>query len=434
MAGPVIDISVDRIHLYEENPRHGRMTDRDEIVGYLLQDEQVFELATSIVEHRTNPLELIGVVRIDDEDDKGDPIYEVWEGNRRVCAIMLLNDPEIAPPKWRKRFEQLSSRIELIETIEGRVFDDHDELHFWMRNIHNGAQGGQGRKDWGPDEQHRDNPTRKNAIAFALLALAEQKRLITKTERKGTLTTLQRYVGTGSARKILVADDKDPANVTFGRPKRELNKLLKVLIADLLSGAISSRMNEEEIVAYFSTLEVRAGLGGDEGGDSDEDDGDDGGHDGGEDGADQDDDGPADPPAPAPTKIKRHKALAAAINRSRNEKLIDLYASLTKVPAKTNTQLIAVGCWALCETIARVCGAADRTAFTHFFNKDRLAQFGFSGDAGKTIRRAFERLAEGGNETKHDAIAATCDHRTLINSMERVSAALAKALDMQDFD
>jgi hypothetical protein len=411
------------------------MTDRDDIIEYLLQDEQVFELATSIIEHRTNPLELIGVVRIDDKSDKGEPTYEVWEGNRRVCAIMLLNDPEIAPSKWRKRFEQLSTRTALIETIEGRVFDDHNELRFWMRNIHNGAQGGQGRKDWGPDEQHRDNPTKKNAIAFSLLELAEQKGLITKTQRKGTLTTLQRYVGTASARKILEADDKDPADVVFSRAKRDFDRLLKTLIADLISNEISSRKNEQEILAYFSMLETRAGLVANNDKDDtenrDEGDGKEGAGKRAEadDGGEDEDDGPADRPAPAPTKIRRHKALAAAINRSKNPKLIDLYASLTKVPAKTNPQLIAVGCWALCETIARVCGAADNTPFTHFFSKDRLTKLGFDGGAGKSTRSAFERLSVGGNETKHDAIAATCDHRTLITDMDRVSDALAKALD-----
>lgn len=415
------------------------MTDRDQIIEYLLRDELVYELASSIVEHETNPLELIGVVRIDDEDDSGEPTYEVWEGNRRVCAIMLLNDPEIAPARWRKRFEQLSNRVEFIEDIEGRVFEDHDELRFWMRNIHNGTQGGQGRKDWGPDEQHRDNPTKKNAVAFALLELAEAKGYITTTERKGTLTTLQRYVGKPDARKILGADDSDPAEVKFGRRKRELNKLLKLLIADLLDGTISSRKNEDEIVEYLATLEARAGL--EEEGDDDDDEGGEGGGgegggggDGDDDDDDDDEDEPADKPARPPSKIKRSGALAKAVNRSKNAKLIELYKSLTQVSAKTNTQLIAVGVWAFIETITQVCGAAENMSFVHFFSNDKLAKLGETKEASKRIRQAFVRLSEGGNATKHDAISATFDHRSVINDMERVSPTLAKALNAQDFD
>ena len=192
MPSDVFPIPVERIHLYEENPRHGAITDPSEIIKVLLQDEQVYELAKSIAEHKTNPLELLGVVEIT-EEGATEPSYEVWEGNRRVCAVLLLNDPDLAPPKWRKRFQKLSDDVDVIETIEGRSFDDHDELRFWMRNIHNGMQDGRGRKDWGPDEQHRDNPTRKNAIAFELLEMAETLHLITRSDRKGKLTTLQRF-------------------------------------------------------------------------------------------------------------------------------------------------------------------------------------------------------------------------------------------------
>lgn len=422
------------------------MTDRGKIIDYLLRDEQVYELATSIVERRTNPLELIGVVRIDDKTGKGKPTYEVWEGNRRVCAIMLLNDPQLASSKWRARFSALSDKIDIIETIEGRVFDDPEELRFWMRNIHNGTQGGQGRKDWGPDEQHRDKPTRKNAIAFSLLEIGEKRGLLTSAQRKGTLTTLQRFVGTAAGRALLGADDTDPATVTFTRKKSELNKIINVIMTDLIAGDISSRKNERDILNYFATLLDRAaiteakaedddqsgggagasgggytgggGAGATEGGDEDEDRYDDGS-------------GDAEPPARSPTKIKRDRELAAAINQSGNAKLVSLYHSLTKVPAKTNPELIAVGCWALCETIANLCGAGDKVAFTHFFSKDRLAKWGVSDRASKTIRNCFERISHGGNDTKHDEIAATSDHRTLITDMERVSLTLAKALNEQ---
>lgn len=300
MASEFGTFPIERIHLCAENPRHGKITDPEKVIKYLLQDEQVFELAKSIAERSTNPLELIGVVRIDDDDDSGEPTYEVWEGNRRVCAIMLLNDPDKAPAKWRKRFEELSKDVELIETVEGKVFDDHEELRFWMRNIHNGAQGGRGRKDWGPDEQHRDNPTKKNAIAFALLELAEAAGLITSSQRKNTLTTLQRYVEKDALRAILKADDSDPANVKFSRPKAEFNKLLKQIIEDLISKEISSRKNEDLVAKYAETLEGRAGV--KPADEDDEGDGDDAGPgdgsspgDGDGDG-DEDDDGDEDKP------------------------------------------------------------------------------------------------------------------------------------------
>lgn len=429
MASEFQSFPIDRIHLFAENPRHGKISDPGKIIKHLLQDEQVFELAKSIAERTANPLELIGVVRIDDEDDSGEPTYEVWEGNRRVCAMMLLNDPDKAPPKWRKRFEELSKDVELIETVDGRVFDDHEELRFWMRNIHNGAQGGRGRKDWGPDEQHRDNPTKKNAIAFALLELAEADGLITSSQRKGSLTTLQRYVEKPALRQILQADDSDPANVKFGRAKADFSKLLKRLIEDLIAGVISSRKNESQVVEYAETLESGAGVKFVD--DEDEDDGtvprDGGGPD--DDSVDEDDDESDKPRPKPPTKIKRNRELVKAIEDLGSDKLANLYHSITTVNAKTHPQLVAIGIWALLETCAKICGAVEKTAFNHYFSTNRMGQMGITKRTAGAISDALERLARGGNTTKHDAISGTFDHRSLINDMERVSSFIAKALN-----
>ncbi|MES2290434.1 MAG: hypothetical protein V4530_11915 [Pseudomonadota bacterium] len=432
MASEFQSFPIERLHLFAENPRHGKITDPDRIIKHLLQDEQVFELAKSIAERTTNPLELIGVVRIDDQNDTGEPIYEVWEGNRRVCAMMLLNDPDKAPAKWRKRFEELSKNVELIETVDGKVFDDHEELRFWMRNIHNGTQGGRGRKDWGPDEQHRDNPTRKNAIAFELLEQAEAAGLITSSQRKGSLTTLQRYVEKPALRQILQADDSDPANVKFGRSKADFDKLLRKLIENLISGVISSRKNESQVVEYAETLESAAGvepIDEDEptNGDDSEDEGDTVSDSPDEDDGDEEED---DKPRPKPpTKVKRNRDLAKAIQNLGSDKLANLYHSITTINAKTHPQLVAVGIWALLETCARICGATEKNAFNHYFSKGMMGEMGIAKRTAGAISDALERLAKGGNTTKHDAISGTFDHRSLINDTERVSSFIAKALN-----
>jgi hypothetical protein len=432
MAGKFQSFPIERIHLFAENPRHGKITDPDQIIKHLLQDEQVFELAKSIAEKTANPLELIGVVRIDDEDDRGEPTYEVWEGNRRVCAMMLLNDPDKAPSKWRKRFEELSNGVELIETVDGRVFDDHEELRFWMRNIHNGLQGGRGRKDWGPDEQHRDNPTKKNAIAFELLERAEAAGLITATQRKGSLTTLQRYVEKPALRAILQADDSDPANVKFGRSTGVFDKLLAQLIKDLLSKEISSRKNEDHAIAYAETLESNAGVQAATDEDETVDDDGVGPSSGGERGDGGDDDVGDDEggePRPKPlTKVKSNRQLAKAIRQSGNEKLANLFHSVTSINAKSHPLLIAIGVWALLETCAKFCGANEDVPFIDFFSKGKMGQMGIAKKKAGTIHDAFVRLAKGGNATKHDAVSADFDFRRIINDMEVVSEVVARAL------
>lgn len=429
MVGDVISFPIERVHLFENNPRHGYIADPGKIISRLVEEEQVYELAKSISSRGTNPLELIGVVRIDDKDEEGDATYVVWEGNRRVCAIMLLNDPELAPPKWRKRFQALSDATDYIEEIEGREFEDTGVLEFWMRNIHNGTQKGRGRKEWGPDEQHRDNPTKKYAIAFELLERAEHAGLISAGDRKGKLTTLQRFVGTDALRKVLQANDDNPKKVKFARKKVDLEKLLKQIIQDLLDEeTITSRKNEDEIKVYAAGLEARAGVepvGGDAGKETDDEDEDEDEEDEGGEEEKEDETKPK-----PPHTIKRDKALSKAINISGNDKLIGLYNSLTKVRTTTNVQLIAVGAWSLLETIAAVCGANENQSFSAFFSTGTMQnKLGVGKKQSQTIWKALDRFARAGNDTKHDAISAAFNHMELINDMERVSPMLAKALE-----
>lgn len=426
MPSEVFPVPVNRIHLYEENPRHGEITDPAEIIEYLLEDEQVYELAKSIAQHQTNPLELLGVVEIT-EDGSSEAAYEVWEGNRRVCAVMLLNDPDLAPPKWRKRFRKLSDEVDPIETIDGRSFEDHEELRFWMRNIHNGMQDGRGRKDWGPDEQHRDNPTRKNAIAFELLEIAEALGLLSRSERKGKLTTLQRFVEKPTMREVLGVDDTDPENVTFRRSDDDLAALLHVIVDHLLSGEINSRANDEDIAKYAASIEEEADVGTIPDEDRDR--------------------GPDSPPSPSPAppppspprsrstnKIRRSNDLVRVLNKLDAQKLIGLYSSLTKMSANTNTQIIAVGAWAFIESSAKLCGANSDTSFPAFFTKGktgRMTSYGVEQKEGGVIHDSLTRLSIGGNTTKHHAKSGSFDHRQIISDMEVVTPMLVLALDAQ---
>ena len=107
-------IDVDRIFLYEENPRHEPIESEPEIIECLCRDEQVYNLARSISEAGLNPLDLLGLVNTPGSGAKQN--YLAWEGNRRVCAVKLLNDPDRAPPHLRKDFARLSEVVPLVRT------------------------------------------------------------------------------------------------------------------------------------------------------------------------------------------------------------------------------------------------------------------------------------------------------------------------------
>ena len=89
-------IEVERIFLYEENPRHEPIETEPEIIEYLCRDEQVYNLARSISESGTNPLELLGLVEIPAPAKRRSELSGL--GGQPPCLrYQVLNDPDRAP-------------------------------------------------------------------------------------------------------------------------------------------------------------------------------------------------------------------------------------------------------------------------------------------------------------------------------------------------
>jgi len=130
----------------------------------------------------------------------GGTTYWVSEGNRRICALKLLLDPELAPPKFRGAFEKLAEKWIPIDSVSAAVFHNEEALRVWLDRVHNGAQNGIGRKNWDAEQKQRFSGSSKNMVAQAILDYAEIEGLITKTDRAGKLTTVQRFLGSEAVR------------------------------------------------------------------------------------------------------------------------------------------------------------------------------------------------------------------------------------------
>jgi len=98
-------IPLDRIFLFQDNPRHKPCETQVQVIEWLCDNEEVSQLAHDIVQHGLSPLDRFGVIR-DHETDGEDATYIAVEGNRRLCALKLLTDPDLAPPKWKAFFEK----------------------------------------------------------------------------------------------------------------------------------------------------------------------------------------------------------------------------------------------------------------------------------------------------------------------------------------
>ncbi|MCU7846467.1 MAG: hypothetical protein KZQ89_00420 [Candidatus Thiodiazotropha sp. (ex Lucinoma kastoroae)] len=101
MSGSML-LNVLDIYLDSQNPRHEPIEDQEKIIAHLINKEKVKSLARDIAQYGLSPLESFAVVK-----DAADN-YIAVEGNRRLCAATLLNDPELAPSSHVSYYKNLA--------------------------------------------------------------------------------------------------------------------------------------------------------------------------------------------------------------------------------------------------------------------------------------------------------------------------------------
>jgi hypothetical protein len=103
---PEKTIAVTTLQLDGRNPRipsGGAELSQRDLIAELVQHDDVYDLARDIAEQGYSPLEsLIGL------KDDGKTI--ILEGNRRLAALKLLINPDLAPPAFLNRFQKLAEK------------------------------------------------------------------------------------------------------------------------------------------------------------------------------------------------------------------------------------------------------------------------------------------------------------------------------------
>lgn len=148
-------INISDLALFLQNPRLSDSENQIESVRKMMHDqgESLIKLGSSIVADGLSPIELIGVAY--DELTKK---YVVLEGNRRVCALKLLNNPMLAEDKsFRIAFESLKSTFDSnpITEVNCVVFKSVSDSFKWVIKRHTGRQEGAGMVPWDPIQQDR---------------------------------------------------------------------------------------------------------------------------------------------------------------------------------------------------------------------------------------------------------------------------------------
>ena len=92
MAFERILIPLAMIRLKKDNDRHGQLHSEQECIQWMLthQGQTILNSAKDISENSLSPLDGILVLP---ESSKESTEYIVWEGNRRITALKILDDP-----------------------------------------------------------------------------------------------------------------------------------------------------------------------------------------------------------------------------------------------------------------------------------------------------------------------------------------------------
>lgn len=414
-------VPVNRIFLSLDNPRHEAFDTEAKAIEYLCEKENIYPLARDIATHHLNPLERFALIPVAGSKGAQNGSYYVAEGNRRLCAIKLLNDPDLAPAKFRQAFEKLSEKWTPIATVPVVVFENYELVRLWLDRIHSGAQGGIGRKEWNAEQKTRFSGGNKNRTAQALLDYAEAEKMISPDERNGKLTTFQRFLGNDVFREVLGLDQSIPGEVGRNRPKGEFDVLLKRFIRDLVKKEkVNSRMNKDQIIRYVRPLGSLPGVTSTR----------------------IETESLTNAPLNKPGQKPRHKKprkpekakhvqyeeeISLALRELGNGKLESLYHSIITIDLADHCPLVSVGCWSFFETLTACAGRNDAASFFDFLSNQKLQSYGVSSKT-SDLRNAIKRISDYGNSTKHHPQSAAFNGDQLNNDVITLKEVILKIL------
>lgn len=258
-------VAFNKLHFDPVNPRGEPEPDEEKIRALFGSQPETLILATHVAENGQNPLDRIGII----EHPKLPGHFVIREGNRRLCAMQLLRDPDRAPTDaTRKAFQKVASEGRPVpDKVPAVLFHEKHKARVWMSVKHEGPQGGLGTVPWGSKEKTRFNregetgitrPKNPNRQAEALLTYAVKEGLITPEELELiALTTITRYLpNVRTALALLNTEDC----TTNARPA-EFNAALQRFLKDAketgtpgVKATVHSRSSSAQRTEYAESL------------------------------------------------------------------------------------------------------------------------------------------------------------------------------------
>ncbi len=255
-AWQMIEVPLVKLHLDKNNYRHEPVDTEDAAIAALFKPEKVAALAKDIAEQGSlSPLETIGVIPMEGNPDH----YIAVEGNRRLCALLLLNDPDRAPTTEAKALmKELAKTAKLPERVAVIKFDSRTVSDTWVKRRHLGPQDGQGLKHWNATQKERAaDGGGSNQLAVAILDRAKAGQWMDPAQLPAP-TTLTRYLnnpvvrdalGLGSSRELQFTHQHDEVDAALRRFLQDAAPT-----ADGSTPRVNSRSTREDRLTYAQHL------------------------------------------------------------------------------------------------------------------------------------------------------------------------------------
>ncbi|NKD14523.1 hypothetical protein [Aeromonas caviae] len=256
-------IDINELNLDLENPRFTEpaVGQRDAINKMLeIQGPRLIQIAKDIAENGIDPSENLIIFTSEDDDNH----YIVAEGNRRLSALKLIQNPLLAENKrHQESFQKIKlSMVRSIDSVNCVVFDD-DSYERWVLLKHTGQNSGVGRVEWTtPEKERHASKHGKTSFQYQVYQYMEKQTLLYKDilrqKRHIKMTNLGRLFGDPAVRKRMDIESIDGTLfcwVPEGIFLEKLGKILRVMTsigpngrADFTVNHIRSKENRNDFM------------------------------------------------------------------------------------------------------------------------------------------------------------------------------------------
>ena len=198
------------------------------------------------------------------ERDQQRGMYIVLEGNRRLAAIKILQNPSVmndleVRSAVKNRLEALSAQftLKVIEPIDCFDIGERSAATSWLNQRHTGFNSGRGIVDWGGVAaarfRGRDPALQAYELVLAYGGLSDEEK--STVEDHFPITTLDRLLSTPAVRQKLgleIADQKLKTDL----PPNEALKALRKIVLDLANEIVnvSALKNKAQQIEYIAKL------------------------------------------------------------------------------------------------------------------------------------------------------------------------------------